>query len=38
LREEGLSLAEIARQFGVSKQAVFKKLKEPIANEESENM
>ena len=38
LREEGLSLAEIARRFGVSKQAVFKKLKEPMANEESENM
>ena len=35
LREEGLSLAEIARRFGVSKQAVFKKLKSPIEAKES---
>ncbi|MHB1803288.1 MAG: helix-turn-helix domain-containing protein [Actinomycetes bacterium] len=36
LREEGLSLAEIARRFGVSKQAIFKKLKGSMANEASE--
>ena len=35
LREEGLSLAEIARRFGVSKQAVFKKLKTPMEAIES---
>ncbi|MHB8544599.1 MAG: helix-turn-helix domain-containing protein [Leptospirales bacterium] len=36
LREEGLSLAEIARRFRVSKQAIFKKLKGSMANEASE--
>ena len=38
LREEGLSLAEIARRFGVSRQAIFKKLKDSMANEASENV
>ena len=38
LREEGLSLAEIAQRFGVSRQAIFKKLKGSMANEASENM
>ena len=35
LREEGLSLAEIARRFGVSRQAIFKKLKDPIETKKS---
>ena len=37
LKEEGLSLSEIARQFGVSRQAIFKKLKGSMENEASEN-